>query len=175
MKKMLVSSIFFISHHVFNSRVFHGPLPHPMFLLILNNTHPTNFLVDIPKNLYLCYLYFIWSGQTIPKSEIQGNFLSFVLPFQRQILDSSKIEEFTDDNFKFDKNNRRFSKTVAKPHSSDGSSTDLRTGGHWFDPQLCQYSFPGLMIVIATGFFPLSPLSIFSTIVKWESGLKSTG
>ena len=28
----------------------------------------------------------------------------------------------------------------------------LRTGGRWFDPQLYQYSFRGLMIVIATGF-----------------------
>ena len=32
-----------------------------------------------------------------------------------------------------------------------GSVTGLRTGGHWFDPRLGQYSFRGLMIVIATG------------------------
>ena len=31
--------------------------------------------------------------------------------------------------------------------------------------QLSQYFFRGLMIVIATGFFPLSPLSIVSTMV----------
>ena len=29
-----------------------------------------------------------------------------------QILDSSKLKEFTDDNFKFDENGRRFSKRV---------------------------------------------------------------
>ena len=37
-------------------------------------------------------------------------------------------------------------------HSSVGSVADLRTGGFWFDPRLGQYSFRGLMIVIATGF-----------------------
>ena len=57
----------------------------------------------------------------------------------------------------------------AEPRSSVGSFADLRTGGRRFDPQLCQYSFPGLMIVIATGFIPLSPLSIVLTMVKWES------
>ena len=35
--------------------------------------------------------------------------------------------------------------------------------------QLGQYSFPGLMKVIATGFIPLSPLSIVSTMIMWES------
>ena len=34
---------------------------------------------------------------------------------------------------------------------------DWRTGDCWFDPQLGQYSFRGLMIVIATGSIPLSP------------------
>ena len=34
-------------------------------------------------------------------------------PFpKRQILDSSKLEEFTDDNFKLDENGRKFSKRV---------------------------------------------------------------
>ena len=38
-------------------------------------------------------------------------------------------------------------------------------------PRLGQYSFPGLMIVIVTGFIPLSPLSVVSTMVMvmWES------
>ena len=57
----------------------------------------------------------------------------------------------------------------AEPHSSAGSVADLRTGGRWFDPRLGQYSFRGLMTVIATGFFPLSPLSVVSTMVMWES------
>ena len=39
----------------------------------------------------------------------------------------------------------------------------------WFDPQLGQYSFRGLMIVILTEFIPLSPLSVVSTMVMWES------
>ena len=56
----------------------------------------------------------------------------------------------------------------AESHSSVGSVADLRTGGRWFDP-LGQYSFRGLMIVIATGFIPLSPLSVVSTMAKWES------
>ena len=46
---------------------------------------------------------------------------------------------------------------------------DLRTGGRWFDPGLGQYPFRGLMIVIATGFIPLSPLSVVLTMVIWES------
>ena len=57
----------------------------------------------------------------------------------------------------------------AEPHSLVGSVADRRPRGRWFDPRLDQYSFHGLMIVIATGFIPLSPLSIVSTMVKWES------
>ena len=66
------------------------------------------------------------------------------------------------------------------------SVQDLRTGGRWydspapsiffpriadrwFDPQLGQYSFRGLLIVIATGFISLPPLSIVSTMLMWES------
>ena len=54
--------------------------------------------------------------------------------------------------------------------SSVGSVTDLRTGGRWFDPRLGQYSFRGLMVFIATGFIPLSLLSVVSTMGMWESG-----
>ena len=57
----------------------------------------------------------------------------------------------------------------AEPHSSVGSVADLRTGGRWFDPRFDQYSFRRLMIAIATGFIPLSPLSVVSTKVMWES------
>ena len=31
---------------------------------------------------------------------------------------------------------------MARPHSSVGNVGDLRTGGRWFDPRFCQYSFP---------------------------------
>ena len=55
------------------------------------------------------------------------------------------------------------------PHSSVSSIANLRTGGHWFDPQLCLYSFRGLMIDIATGFIPLSPMSLVLTMVMSES------
>ena len=55
----------------------------------------------------------------------------------------------------------------AKPHSSVGSVMELRTG-RWFDPWLSQYSFQGLTIVIATGFIPLSLLSVVLTMVMWE-------
>ena len=41
--------------------------------------------------------------------------------------------------------------------------------GLCFDPRPGQYSFRGLMKVIATGFIRLSPLSIISTMVMWES------
>ena len=58
---------------------------------------------------------------------------------------------------------------LAKPNSSVGSVADLRTGGQWLDPHLGQYSFRGLMKVIATGFIPFSPISVVSTKVIWES------
>ena len=36
-------------------------------------------------------------------------------PFlKQQILDSSKLKKFADDNFKFDENDRKFSKKVGK-------------------------------------------------------------
>ena len=58
---------------------------------------------------------------------------------------------------------------AAKPYSSVGSVKDLRTAGRWFDLRLGQSSFRGLVIVIATQFIPLSPLSVVSTMVMWES------
>ena len=51
--------------------------------------------------------------------------------------------------------------------ASTGSVLDLRPGDRWFDLRLGQYSFRGLMIVIATEFIPLSLLSIVS---KWLCG-----
>ena len=39
-------------------------------------------------------------------------FLHFKLFFKRQILDSRKMKEFADDNFKFDENGRKFFKRV---------------------------------------------------------------
>ena len=63
----------------------------------------------------------------------------------------------------------RVLKQDAKPHCSVSSIAALRTRGRCFDPRLGQYSFRGLMIVIVTGFIPLSLLSIVSTFVMWES------
>ena len=45
--------------------------------------------------------------------------------------------------------------------SSASGIQDLWTGGRWFNPWLGQYSFWGLMRVIAAGFIPLSPLPLF--------------
>ena len=59
-------------------------------------------------------------------------------------------------------------KSFAEPHSSVVSVADLRTGGRWFDTLLGQYFFRELMIVIATGFILLSPLSVVSAMVMWE-------
>ena len=54
---------------------------------------------------------------------------------------------------------RYLSLLVAGLHSLVGSVQGLRTKGCWFDPSLGQYSVRGLMIVIAKGFIPLSPLT----------------
>ena len=51
-------------------------------------------------------------------------------------------------------------RSPAEPHTSVGSIADLKIGGHWFDPQL-GHSFPGLMIVITTGFIPLTAVHCF--------------
>ena len=45
---------------------------------------------------------------------------------------------------------------MPNPDSLVNSIRDLRTGVRWFDIGLGQYSFQGLMIVIATGFIPLT-------------------
>ena len=55
--------------------------------------------------------------------------------------------------------------TQAELYCLVGRVRDLRTEGCSFDPWLGQYSFGGLMIVSATEFIPLSPLSIVSTVV----------
>ena len=57
-----------------------------------------------------------------------------------------------------------FNQTLPEPHSSVSSIVDLGTRGCWFSPLLCQYCFWGQIMVIATGFIPLSLLSIVSTI-----------
>ena len=57
----------------------------------------------------------------------------------------------------------------AKSHGSVGSVANLRIGGRWLYPQFSKHSFQGLMIVIATGFIPLSPLFVVSTMIIKES------
>ena len=59
--------------------------------------------------------------------------------------------------------------SYADLHDPVGSVQDSRRNGRRFDPRLGQYSFRGLLIVIATEFTLLSPLSIFSTVFTWES------
>ena len=49
-----------------------------------------------------------------------------------------------------------------RPDSPVGGAQDLRTGVRWFDPR-------GLIIVIVTGFIPLSPLSSVSTMIVSDS------
>ena len=61
---------------------------------------------------------------------------------------------------------------LAEPHSSIGGVADLRTGGRWIDPRLGQYSFRGLMIVIAT-FLSRCPLFRQWLFGKAASGLES--
>ena len=47
--------------------------------------------------------------------------------------------------------------TPAEPHSSVGSTQDLRTGGRWFDSRLDQFSFQVFMMIIV------------SKVVMWKS------
>ena len=57
----------------------------------------------------------------------------------------------------------------AEPHCLVGTVADSITEGCWFDPWPSKYSFRGLITVIATGFIPLSPLSVVLTMYMWES------
>ena len=66
------------------------------------------------------------------------------------------------------------SSSMAKPHNSVDSVADLRTGGRWFNSQLSQYSFHGLMTVNETGFISLSPLSVVLTM-DWLRGKAASG
>ena len=45
-----------------------------------------------------------------------------------------------------------FHSLPSEPHSPVGSVAYTRIGDRWFNPRLGQYSFRGLMMVIATGF-----------------------
>ena len=51
--------------------------------------------------------------------------------------------------------------SFAQPHSSLGSVAELRTG-RCFDLWLTQFSFRGLMIIIVTGFIPLTFVRCFN-------------
>ena len=57
----------------------------------------------------------------------------------------------------------------AEPRISVGSVLDFRRRGRQFDSRLGQYSFRGLMIVIATGFKYPTPLSVVLTMAMWGS------
>ena len=65
--------------------------------------------------------------------------------------------------------NQRLVQIQPSSFSSLDCTQDLRKGGRWFNSWGDQYSFSELLMVIATRFIPLSPLSIVSKIVKWES------
>ena len=79
------------------------------------------------------------------------------------------IFHYTDNSFLYPIN-------LAEPRSSVGGVADWKTG-RWFNRRLGQYSFRELMIVIATGFIPLLPLSIVSTMVMGveKNIVQSTG
>ena len=86
-KKLLVTSNIFFSLNVFKS----------CLLLMLQNEYLwIKELISLPSTITLTLSWHI-----------------VILTFPRQqILDSSKLKEFADDNFKFDKNSRKLSKRV---------------------------------------------------------------
>ena len=66
---------------------------------IIRPEHPQLFALELGKIAELYFLYTLAPTNTnlFPK---------------RQILESSKLKEFADNNFKFDENDRKFSKCV---------------------------------------------------------------
>ena len=54
------------------------------------------------------HLYRLVVRETTPSSMAASHFNPFIT--RRQILDSSKLKEYADDNFKFDENVRKLSK-----------------------------------------------------------------
>ena len=65
-----------------------------------------------------------------------------------------------------------YTNSTTEPQISVGSFTDLRTGGRWFDYRLGQYSFRGLIMVIATGFILSHRCPLFR---QWLSGKAASG
>ena len=63
---------------------------------------------------------------------------------------------------------------ATESRSSVRSVEDLRKGGRWLNHPLGQYSFRGLMMVIATGFIPLPRYLLFlqGLCKKASSGLE---
>ena len=66
-----------------------------------NNLLPCPINCSISVQILICYitLSILW-------------YTLFLTLCQREILDSSKLKEFTDNNFKFDENGRKFSRWV---------------------------------------------------------------
>ena len=84
-----------------------------------------------------------------------------------KILDWSKMKAFTDDKINL---SEKLKFVLGRVENIVGKGENV---GNFFsvifDPRLGQYSFWKLMIVIATGFIPLTPIAAISTMVKWES------
>ena len=94
-------------------------------------------------------------------------YLSFILYF---LPEKHGVQQSNTDSFTAHQNVRLVQIRRAEPQSSVDRAQDSIIGGRWFKPWHGQYSFQGLMTVIATGFIHLSLLSIVSTlVVKWES------
>ena len=110
-EKMLETSIFYISHHVLK-----GPLSYKSLKVW--------FVVISLIQLKTLKSVFHRIENIVEKTDNAANLHILLLPqcFQKpsfskffpkqQNLDSSKLKEFANDNFKFDKNGRKFSKRV---------------------------------------------------------------
>ena len=86
-----VTRIFYFSNNVFKRSLLQGCLNSGLCGKDLTHSQTTN--------------YSLFLTQTFCNQQLQ--------PFPKgQILDSSKLKEFADDNSKFDENGRKFSKSV---------------------------------------------------------------
>ena len=126
-------------------------------------TDPVNIFADASSLLFIDHSPL---KNDISDIFVSGTIFRSTFNLQRNsmaiICESASICTATEYSSSIIKGRPQYSVSISfsgpSPHSSVCHVQDLRIGDRWFDPRLRQYSFQGLVIVIATGFIPLHTL-----------------
>ena len=116
-----------------------GQCTYAFFGFLFPHNFPSKLVVAFPHNIFIVEI--MVSGEKEENLPRQGS--------NQQPLFASRIETWL---LGLGKNRLNHE---AEPHCLVGSVADLRIlGGRWFDLRFREYSFRGLIIVIATGSIP---------------------